>query len=164
MRALTWATLLGLLAATGLRLGEALALDRDDVDLRAGVLAIRRTKFGKSRFVPVHESTRRALQRYTRGRDLRLPRPSTAAFFVAERGKTLEALGGSAAWLTRDAVRQGPRDTGAGGSGWPPGPAAKVSGEMASCWPTPGLLQSHTPPGKAAFSRASCAGLNVTGP
>ena len=52
----------------------------------------------------------------------------------------------------------GPTETGAGGSGSPPGPAAKVSGETASCWPTPGLLQSQTPPGNTACRRASCAG------
>lgn len=63
LRAQTYSTLFGLLAATGLRLSEALTLDRDDVDLHGGVLAVRRTKFGKSRFVPVHESTRMALRR-----------------------------------------------------------------------------------------------------
>ncbi len=60
MRAHTSATLFGLLAATGLRLSEALALDREDVDLRAGVLAIRHAKFGKPRFVPLHDSLREA--------------------------------------------------------------------------------------------------------
>ncbi|MEO8181969.1 MAG: tyrosine-type recombinase/integrase [Deltaproteobacteria bacterium] len=86
MRAHTCATLFGLLAATGVRLGEALALDRDDVDLCAGVLAIRRGKFGKSRFVPVHDSTTRALQSYVRQRDICLPRPSSPAFLLSERG------------------------------------------------------------------------------
>lgn len=86
LRAHTYATLFGLLAATGLRLGEALALDRDDVDLRAGVLAIRRAKFGKSRFVPVHESARTALQRHAKQRDLLLPRPASPAFLLSERG------------------------------------------------------------------------------
>jgi integrase len=86
MRAQTYATLFGLLAATGLRIGEALSLDRDDVDLRTGVLAVRRAKFGKSRFVPVHESTRRALQRYAQRRDLLLPRPASPAFLLSERG------------------------------------------------------------------------------
>ncbi len=85
LRARTYGTLFGLLAATGLRLGEALSLDRDDVDLRAGVLAIRRAKFGKSRFVPVHDSTRRALRRYAQERDLLLPRPASPAFLLSER-------------------------------------------------------------------------------
>ena len=58
---------------------------------------------------------------------------------------------------------QGPYDTGGGGSGCPPGPAAKVSGDTASCWPTPGLLQSHTPPANTACSRAHWAALKLTG-
>jgi site-specific recombinase XerD len=86
LRAQTYATLFGLLAATGLRLSEALALDRDDVDLRAGVLAIRRTKFGKSRFVPIHDSVRRALQRYAHQRDRLAPRRTAPAFLLAEGG------------------------------------------------------------------------------
>jgi len=86
LRAHTCATLFGLLAATGLRLGEALTLDREDVDLCVGVLAVRRAKFGKSRFVPLHDSTCDALRCYARQRDRRLPRPTTSAFFVADRG------------------------------------------------------------------------------
>jgi len=86
LRAHTYGTLFGLLAATGLRLGEALALDRDDVDLRAGVLAVRRAKFGKSRFVPVHDSTRPALRRYAEQRDVLIPHPASPAFLLAERG------------------------------------------------------------------------------
>jgi integrase len=61
MRAWTYSALIGLLATTGLRPGEALALDVADVDLEDGVLAVRETRFGESRFVPVHDSTRRAL-------------------------------------------------------------------------------------------------------
>ncbi len=86
LRALTYATLFGLLAVTGLRLSEALGLDRDDVDLEGGVLAVRHAKFHKSRFVPLHDSTCAALRRYARKRNRLLPRPTTPAFFVAERG------------------------------------------------------------------------------
>jgi len=86
LRAQTYATLFGLLASTGLRLSEALALDLLDVDLRNGVLAIRRTKFGKSRFVPIHETTRGALQRYARLRDRLVPRAAVPAFLLSERG------------------------------------------------------------------------------
>ena len=85
LRAYSYGTLFGLLAATGLRLGEALALDRDDVDLRAGVLAVRRAKCGKSRFVPVHDSTRRALRRYAEQRDVLIPHPASPAFLLSER-------------------------------------------------------------------------------
>jgi integrase len=56
LRPLTYATLIGLLACTGLRITEALTLRADDVDLQAGVLTIRRTKFRKSRLVPLHAS------------------------------------------------------------------------------------------------------------
>lgn len=89
LRALTYVTLFGLLAATGLRLGEALALDLTDVDLAGGVLAIRKAKFGKSRFVPVHDSTRQALARYAERRDRLCPRRPTEAFLVSERGTRL---------------------------------------------------------------------------
>ena len=86
LRALTYATLFGLLAVTGLRLSEALGLDRDDVDLEGGVLTVRHAKFGKSRFVPLHDSARVALRSYAQERDRHIPSPSTPAFLVAERG------------------------------------------------------------------------------
>ena len=90
LRALSHVTLIGLLAATGLRPGEALALDVHDVDLRNGVLAIRQTKFGKSRFVPLEDSTRGAIAQYALRRDKLCPRPRTAAFLVSESGKRLD--------------------------------------------------------------------------
>ena len=62
LRGLTYTALIGLLAATGLRPGEALMLDRSDVDLDEGLLSIRESKFGKSRLVPIVRSTRDALQ------------------------------------------------------------------------------------------------------
>ena len=75
LRAMTYATLIGLLSATGLRPGEALALDTGDVDLQSGILAIRESKFGKSRFVPIEDSTRAALARYAKQRDELCSRP-----------------------------------------------------------------------------------------
>ena len=89
LRAFTYSSLFGLLAASGLRPGEVLALDISDVDLLGGVLAVRKTKFGKSRFVPVHESTRDALVHYAEHRDRLCPRRSTSAFFVSECGTRL---------------------------------------------------------------------------
>jgi integrase len=80
MPALTYSTLIGLLIATGLRPGEAIRQDRSDVDLVNGILAIRESKFGKSRFVPVDESTRAALERHAQGRD-RLCSPSSELLF-----------------------------------------------------------------------------------
>ena len=91
LRALTYVTLIGLLSATGLRPGEALALDRADVDLQNGILAIRETKFGKSRFVPIQDSTCAALARYAKRRDKLCSRPATEGFFVSERGKRLQS-------------------------------------------------------------------------
>jgi integrase len=90
LRALTYVTLIGLLTATGLRPGEALALDVADVDLQSGILAIRETKFGKSRFVPVEESTRAALARYVKHRNQLCAQSGTEAFFVSERRKRLQ--------------------------------------------------------------------------
>jgi integrase/recombinase XerD len=89
LRGLTSATLFALLAVTGLRVSEAVHLDDQDVDLATGVLTIRRTKFGKSRFVPLHPSTTDALAQYAAARDRCIPRRHTAAFFVAERGTRL---------------------------------------------------------------------------
>lgn len=90
LRALTYTTLIGLLTATGLRPGEALALDGSDVDLENGILAIRQTKFGKSRFVPIVDSTRAALLDYAKQRDELCPRRRTEAFLVSERGDRLQ--------------------------------------------------------------------------
>jgi integrase/recombinase XerD len=82
----TFATIFGLLAVTGMRISEVLALDREDVDLREGVLRIQRSKFGKSRLVAVHESTQQVLADYARERDRVVPGPADAAFFLSERG------------------------------------------------------------------------------
>lgn len=81
--------LFGLIAATGLRLSEATGLARADVDLERGILLIRRAKFGKSRWVPMHASTTRALQDYVRIRD-RNPRCARSdAFFVGDYGRAV---------------------------------------------------------------------------
>jgi integrase/recombinase XerD len=82
----TFAMIFGLLAVTGMRISEVLALDREDVDLQAGILRIRRSKFGKSRLVAVHETTRQNLANYGRERDCVVSRPADAAFFVSESG------------------------------------------------------------------------------
>jgi integrase len=85
LRGRTYATLFGLLAVTGLRINEALHLDRSDVDLDTGVLLIRRTKFGKSRLVPIHATTTEALRVYGDARDRALKTWTTPAFFLSER-------------------------------------------------------------------------------
>lgn len=91
LRALTYTTLIGLLAATGLRPSEAMGLNRSDVDLVSGILAIRESKFGKSRFVPMRESTRAALAHYTRCRDRLCPLTLSEAFLIGEHGTRLNA-------------------------------------------------------------------------
>jgi len=89
LRPHTFATLFGLYVATGLRANEPLHLNRDDVDLTNGLLTIRGTKFGKSRYVPVHPSAQRALQRYADHRARCCPDPATSSFFVSDRGTRL---------------------------------------------------------------------------
>lgn len=84
--AATQETVIGLLAATGMRVGEALKLDRSDIDWTDGVLAVRQSKFGKSRQVPLLPSTLAALDRYACIRDQLSPRPTTSAFFLSVRG------------------------------------------------------------------------------
>ena len=88
-RSATYSTLIALLAASGLRIGEAIKLDRSDVDWAGGVLLIRESKFGKSRLVPLHPSSMTALADYAALRDRHLPRPSDGSFFVSLRGKRL---------------------------------------------------------------------------
>jgi integrase len=86
LRAATYSTIFGLVAVTGMRLSEPMALNRDDVDLTEGILVVRKTKFGKSRLVPVHTSTRDVLRRYAALRDRVFPTPTTPSFFLTERG------------------------------------------------------------------------------
>ncbi len=83
LKAATYATLLGLLAATGMRVGEALALDDGDVDWHRSLLTIRHAKFQKSRLVPVHDSTLAALRAYLTLRDHLLPRRRGPSFFAS---------------------------------------------------------------------------------
>jgi integrase len=89
LRGATIATAVGLMAATGLRTGEVVALDRDDVDLPAGVLAVRDSKWHKSRLVPIHDSVAAALDRYRHVRDRTIPAPHTDAFLVSVTGSRL---------------------------------------------------------------------------
>ena len=86
LRPHTYATLFGLYASAGLRANEALHLNRDDVDFLNGVLTIRDSKFGKTRYVPLHPSTKRALQRYARLRDRLCRSPGSPGFFLSDRG------------------------------------------------------------------------------
>lgn len=90
LRSATFETLIGLLAATGLRSGEAMALDRDDIDWGEGLLAVRNSKFNKSREVLLHPSTIKALKGYDDQRDRLSPSPATSSFFISTRGTRLQ--------------------------------------------------------------------------
>jgi integrase len=85
IRPVTFATLFGLLAATGMRISEALALRLSD--LTEDGLVIEKTKFKKSRLLPLHPSTKRALDAYLSVR-LRVATESTALLI----GNTGEAV------------------------------------------------------------------------
>jgi integrase/recombinase XerD len=86
MRAATFTTIIGLLAVSGMRIGETLALDRDDVNLDAGALTIRDTKFGKSRLLPLHPASTAALAKYARVREELCPAATGPSFFISSRG------------------------------------------------------------------------------
>jgi integrase len=87
----TYYTLFGLIVVTGMRLSEAMGLERDDVDLDAGVLTVRLTKFGKSRLVPLHLTTCTALRGYAARRDAHLGPRCAPTFFVNKHGGPLVA-------------------------------------------------------------------------
>jgi integrase len=95
LRAATYSTLFGLLAVTGMRLGEATGLDRQEVDLDQDLLRVRQTKFNKSRWVPLHPTTRERLQRYRRLRDQICPHPQSPSFLLSEQGTRLTG------WIVR---------------------------------------------------------------
>ena len=89
LRRATLQTVVGLLYVTGMRVGEAIRLDREDVDLARGLLLVRDSKFGKSRELPVHESVSVALRAYARQCDDLCPHASSPAFFVSLAGTRL---------------------------------------------------------------------------
>jgi len=89
LRQATYRTLIGLLVVTGMRVGEAIRLDNDDVDLHHGILTVRGTKFGKSRELPVHATTVDALRAYLRLRDRLCPQPVSDAVLISPAGTRL---------------------------------------------------------------------------
>ena len=72
-----------------MRVNEGVGLQRPDVDLERGILHIRRTKFGKSRYLPVHRSTVSALGKYAHARDRLFPAPLAPTFFISERARRI---------------------------------------------------------------------------
>jgi integrase len=90
LRPWTYYCLFGLLAVTGLRLGEALNLQTGDMDWSEGILTIRGAKFGKSRLVPLHDSTRRVLADYAKHRTRRFGARAEGHFLVNKNGNRLD--------------------------------------------------------------------------
>jgi integrase len=93
LRAATHEALFGLLATSGMRVGEVVALQRDGLDLDTGVITVREAKFDRSRLVPLHPTTTEALRRYAAERDRLCPRPRSSAFFLSGTGTALDRSG-----------------------------------------------------------------------
>ncbi|MEJ7893528.1 MAG: tyrosine-type recombinase/integrase [Solirubrobacteraceae bacterium] len=92
LQAASYEALFGLLAVTGMRVGEAVALEVDDVDLGAGVITIRGpvAKLERARLVPLHPTTVAALDRYARTRAHVCPKPRSTVFFLSGTGKAID--------------------------------------------------------------------------
>lgn len=86
LKATTYETLIGLLSVTGMRIGEAVGLDRDDVELSEGRLTVRHGKNGRSREIALHPTTVTALERYARVRDELCPHAKDSSFLVTTTG------------------------------------------------------------------------------
>ena len=101
IRAHTYPTLFGLLASTGLRVGEALGLQRKNVDLHTGILLVSSGKSRHCRMVPLHASTTAALQRYAAWRRTQEShqQPSSAPFFINRDGDPLPYANARKAFL-----------------------------------------------------------------
>jgi integrase len=92
LKAASYQTLFGLLAVTGMRLGEAIALEPDDIDLDHGVITIRAqaVKLERARMVPLHPTTVQALEHYARTKTRLCPRPRSSTFFLSSIGTRLD--------------------------------------------------------------------------
>ncbi|HYY18235.1 MAG TPA: tyrosine-type recombinase/integrase [Streptosporangiaceae bacterium] len=89
LRRATIATLIGLMAVTGIRGGETVGLDDEDFDAVRGLLLVRHAKFGKQRLLPLHPTAVTALEGYRRLRDQAFPRPRSQALLVSSTGTRL---------------------------------------------------------------------------
>jgi len=89
LRSATYQTLIGLLSVTGMRIGEAIRLDRDDLDWDEGLVTVWHSKFDKSRELPLNPSTLKALSAYASLRDRLCPAPKAPSFFVSSAGTRL---------------------------------------------------------------------------
>ncbi len=90
LRPWTYACLFGLLVVSGLRISEAIKLERHDVDLDQGLLTIRHTKFNKTRLIPLHVSTRDVFLEYAGHRDRLVSNPASPCFLLNDKGRRLQ--------------------------------------------------------------------------
>ena len=92
LKAASYEALFGLLAVTGMRLGEAIALGPDDIDLNQGVITIREqtAKLERARLVPLHPTTVRSLEAYAGTRARLCPAPRSSTFFLSSVGTSLD--------------------------------------------------------------------------
>lgn len=113
LRAATYSAVFGLLAVSGMRISEPIGLNRKDVDLINGILTVYQTKFGKSRLVPIHPSTHKALQQYESLRGKIFPKPRSESFFISEQGTRLTdwTVRGTFVKLSRQIGLRGPHDS-----------------------------------------------------
>ena len=117
LRPWTYHCLFGLLAVSGIRISEAIKLERQDVHLNQGLLIIRQTKFNKTRLIPLHVSTWDVLTEYAERRDRLVPSPSSVCFLLNDYGRRLEISAVHRAFydlshkvgLRRPAEHNGPR-------------------------------------------------------
>ncbi|MHB1678616.1 MAG: tyrosine-type recombinase/integrase [Sulfuriferula sp.] len=93
LRPATCRCIFGLLAASGLRISEALALTCADADLEAGVLRIREAKFHRQRLVPLHQSVTAQLREYAHTRKKLVPHPVCDHFFLRDDGHAVNQAG-----------------------------------------------------------------------
>jgi len=114
LRPWTYHCLFGLLSVSGLRLGEARNLELNDLDLKAAILTVRGAKFGKSRLVPLHESTRDVLAAYiARRKRFWAGRLVSSYLFVSNWGNRLDGgeIHRTFYALSRQVGLRGPRDS-----------------------------------------------------
>jgi integrase len=108
LRAASYEALFGLLAVSGMRVGEAITLQRDDVDLDAGLITVWHAKHDRARLVPLHPTATEVLRRYASERDRLCSRPRSRAFFLSSVGTTVSPSGLGSAFreiTTRIGVR-----------------------------------------------------------
>jgi integrase len=112
LRPWTYHCLFGLLAVGGLRISEALKLERADVDLGEGILTIRQTKFGKTRLVPLHPTAQGVLADYAQRRDQFVAKASSPCFLLNDHGRRMEVSAVHRTFydLSRQIGLRGPED------------------------------------------------------